>query len=97
MSSNAQARRLQPGDLVKKRRHEESQAGLVLETGVRNTSQVMGDYPEERPGGITFTGDTGIRIMWETGTATIEIEDELELVATNRDRGKYLVGGKEYE
>ena len=92
--TNALIRRLQPGDLVKKKRYEESQAGLVLETGVRNTSEVMDGVTFT---GDMFTGDTGIRIMWETGTATIEIEDELELVATNHDRGKYLIGGKEYE
>ena len=62
----------EPGDLVKKRRHGENQAGLV----------------------ILRYQDESVRVMWETGTASIEIDDDLDLVASRNDRGRYLIEGK---
>ena len=35
-----------------------------------------------------------VRVMWETGTATIEVEDELDHVATAENRIAYLIEGK---
>jgi len=60
------------GDLVKKIRHGESMAGLIIND--INTGRVS--------------------VMWETGTATIEIEDDLELIADAGTRGRYLIEGK---
>ena len=81
----------EPGDLVKKRRHGENQAGLVLETGIQVTTEINTDI--ELSGAVTATWEKGIKIMWETGTATIELDDELDLIATRHERGRYLVEG----
>ena len=84
--SNSTHAQFEPGDLVKKKRYGESQAGLVLETGIQVTSEAPN---------LEVTWYKGIKIMWETGTATIELDDELDLVATRHERGRYLVEGEE--
>ena len=60
------------GDLVKKNKHGERLAGLVLE-GINSYM---------------------VRVIWETGASSIEVDDELELIAPSYERGRYLIEGK---
>jgi hypothetical protein len=60
------------GDLVKKNKHGERLAGLVLE-GINSYM---------------------VRVIWETGASSIEVDDELELIASSYERGRYLIEGK---
>ena len=68
---NEQLPMYQTGDLVKKYRHGENMAGIVLE-------------------GISFHM---VKVMWETGTASLEVDDDLELIVTAKERRRYLIEG----
>ena len=40
--------------------------------------------------GVNFNA---VRVMWETGTASIELDDDLELLANACNRRRYLIQG----
>ena len=51
----------------------------------------------ERMRGLVLerTNRDRVKVMWETGTATYELDDDLEHVATAADRLAYLIGDKD--